>query len=164
LEDEISETLAAITEMEETVAEFKDNCAKREEKVAIEIETAKKHSDHVRIAFENAQKRAHEFACVPDNELQIQMKELDSQEKEIIDDAEHKMAVLIEEEPILNKMIFDYDSVTPLNDQAMANLDMVRELCLERVEQAKSERRDRVKHKRSSLCKNQSGGRSPSYR
>jgi len=145
LEDEISETLAAITEMEETVAEFKDNCAKREEKVAIEIETAKKHSDHVRIAFENAQKRAHEFACVPDNELQIQMKELDSQEKEIIDDAEHKMAVLIEEEPILNKMIFDYDSVTPLNDQAMANLDMVRELCLERVEQAKSERRDRVK-------------------
>lgn len=96
LEVEISKTLAAITEMEETVAKFKDNCAKREEKAALEIEAAKKHSDLVRNAFENAQKRARDFACVPDSELEIQMKELDSQEKEIIDDAERKMAALIE--------------------------------------------------------------------
>ncbi|KAL7464315.1 hypothetical protein ACHAXS_004652 [Conticribra weissflogii] len=96
LEDEINEILAAIAEVEEATTDFKNQCAKREEKAAEDIETAKKTSDLVRNAFENAQKRAHTFARVPDNELEIQMKELDSQEKEIINGAERKMASLIE--------------------------------------------------------------------
>ncbi len=45
----------------------------------------------------------------------------------------------------MNKMVFDFGSMTPLEDQAIVNLVEVRKLCLERIEQAKSERRERVK-------------------
>ncbi len=45
----------------------------------------------------------------------------------------------------MDEMVFDFGSMTPLEDQAIVNLVEVRKLCLERIEQAKSERRERVK-------------------
>ena len=73
------------------------------------------------------------------------MKLLDEAEKDIIEDANRERDEIIEMEPLLEKLKFDFNSDIPLEEQKAAGMKFLHEHCQEFLKTAKAERREKVK-------------------
>mmetsp|Transcript_6805 Transcript_6805/g.15512 ORF Transcript_6805/g.15512 Transcript_6805/m.15512 type:complete len:1196 (-) Transcript_6805:237-3824(-) len=148
MEANIASTLDELTSIEKQSVEHKELDGAKKEQVSIKICETKKMADIIKGAFERAQKDATDFSVLPDGELVLQMKQLDEAEQDIIEDANREREEMIEMEPLLETMQFDFNSDTSLEDQKDAGMKLLRKHCLEFVESAKTERLVRVEHAR----------------
>ena len=73
------------------------------------------------------------------------MKLLDEAEKDIIDNANRERGEIIEMEPLLEKLKFDFNSDIPLEEQKAAGMKFLHQHCQEFLKTAKAERREKVK-------------------
>lgn len=73
------------------------------------------------------------------------MKLLDEAEKDIIEDANRERDEIIEMEPFLEKLKFDFTSDIPLEEQKAAGMKFLHQHCQEFLKTAKAERREKVK-------------------
>ena len=173
MEAEIASTLDELASIEKQSAEHKESEGAKKSQLLKQIAEAKNLADiseflfphqcivityfwqcspifdavsiTVKNAYELAQKNANDFSSLPDEELARQMKLLDEAEKDIIEDANRERDEIIEMEPLLEKLKFDFNSDIPLEEQKAAGMKFLHQHCQEFLKTAKAERREKIK-------------------
>ncbi|KAL9185978.1 hypothetical protein ACHAXT_005216 [Thalassiosira profunda] len=143
MDAEIATTLEEIAAVEKAKSEHEEKEGAEKQAIVAEIAKAKSLADIVKGAYEQAQKKADNFAALPDDELAMELKQLDEEEKQIIEEADRERDEMIEQEPVLEHVKLDWNSDIPIEEQKEAGMTYMRQHCHDFLETAKAERQVR---------------------